>query len=481
MTLSGRVDGPAAILQREPWETIGGGEIIQIKAGPFHVVVPRLFHEKDRAYCSFVTVDANSKPIGVGRYVQNVGGSIPSQEPYPQAASKKGLQVADVKDALALGIKHAALNVQLNAYIDLEGAADAIAFKTQGRTFYFHRGAVADLDKGIKELSDHGVIVTLIIYYPDSGNPKLDAMMLHPNYSPDAPNHISAFNVTNEKSTEELEACFEFLASRYSMTDHRYGRAVNFIVGNEVDSQWYWYNMGKTDLPTFIDQYSRAVRLCHTAVRKFNANSRVFISLDHFWNMHFADPAPGHVFQGRQIVEGLQKFIAAQGDIDWNIAYHPYPEDLFNPRFWLDKTATHDPNTPRITFKNIEMLTKFLRSPQMLYDGKPRHVILSEQGFHTPNTPDGEAIQAAAYAYAWVRVNRDPGIDAFILHRQIDNPNEGGLNLGLWWSPQTNPHGHEQQKKKIYDVFKAADTDHWQQAFQFALPIIGQTSWDTAP
>ena len=40
-------------------------------------------------------------------------------EPYPVAASKKGLQVEMVDDALALGIKHAALNFNLTPLIDL--------------------------------------------------------------------------------------------------------------------------------------------------------------------------------------------------------------------------------------------------------------------------------------------------------------------------------------------------------------------------
>jgi hypothetical protein len=481
ITLTGHADSHGTIDEREPWEASGGAEVAKVEPGPFHIELPRFVEGKDRAYCSFVLVDAHAQPAGDPHYVGSIGGTIPSQEPYPTASSKKGLQVADVPDAISLGIKHAALNVTLGSYIDLAGAPDSIPFETQGRTFHFRRAEVLGLDQRIRELSDRGILVTLILYYVRTHNPELDALMLHPHYSPDAPNHISAFNVTNEKSTELLEACFEFLASRYSRPDHQFGRAVNFIVGNEVDSQWYWYNMGKVDLPKFIEQYARAVRLCHTAVRKFSATDRVFISLDHFWTMHLVDPIAGHVFAAKPLVEGLHKLIASQGDIDWNIAYHPYPEDLFNPRFWLDKTATHSPDTKRITFKNIEILPEFLKTPPMLCDGKPRHVILSEQGFHTPDKPDGEAIQAAAYAYAWVRVNRTPGIDAFILHRQIDSPQEGGLHLGLWWSPETNPHGHVKAKKQIYEVFQAADTPQWQQAFKFALPIIGQPNWDTAP
>ena len=68
----------------------------------------------------------------------------------------------------------------------------------------------------------------------------------------------------------------------------------------------------------------------------------------------------------------------------------------------------------------------------MLHNGNPRRVILSEQGFHTPDGPEGEQLQAAAYCLAWNQVNRDCGIDAFILHRHVDHKHEGGLRLGLW-------------------------------------------------
>ena len=50
-----------------------------------------------------------------------------------------------------------------------------------------------------------------------------------------------------------------------------------------------------------------------------------------------------------------------------------------------------NPDTPRITFKNLEVLTEYLRRPELLYKGQPRRVILSEQGFHTPDGPDGRS------------------------------------------------------------------------------------------
>ena len=114
------------------------------------------------------------------------------------------------------------------------------------------------------------------------------------------------------------------------------------------------------------------------------------------------------------------------------MAFHPYPENLGDCRTWNDKSATLSNDTPRITFKNLEMLPRYLRQKELLYNGQPRRIILSEQGFHTPNKPNGETLQAAAYAYAWYRVANIPEIDSFILHRHVEHAHEGGLNLGLW-------------------------------------------------
>jgi len=34
------------------------------------------------------------------------------------------------------------------------------------------------------------------------------------------------------------------------------------------------------------------------------------------------------------------------------------------------------------------------------------------------------------------------------------------------------------EKKKIYEVFKAADTPGWEKAFEFAPPVIGIRRWE---
>ena len=60
----------------------------------------------------------------------------------------------------------------------------------------------------------------------------------------------------------------------------------------------------------------------------------------------------------------LLDFSAAEGDFDWAIAYHPYPQNLFDPRVWADTEATFTFDTPKITYKNLEVLDAWVRQPR---------------------------------------------------------------------------------------------------------------------
>jgi len=397
--------------------------------------------------------------------------------PYPAAASIKGLQVQFVDDALALGVKNAAININLAQLVDPAGDPHNPDWQLDGQTYHFQRGYLASLDQQIKPLSDHGVVVTLIVLTYQAGNPVVDRILIHPLCITNAPNHLGNFNTVTDEGRRWLTATLEFCAEHWSRPDQQYGRVSGYIMGNEVNSHWWWANMGRVTMQEFADDYLRTVRLASTAIRRESSWARVYISLEHHWNIHYAAGDDHQAFPGRAFLDYFAREARAGGDFDWNLAFHPYPENLFEPRFWNDKTAaTNVLTTPRITFKNIELLPAYLHRPELLYAGQPRHLILSEQGFHTPAGPDGETIQAAAFCYAYKKIGRLDGIDAFILHRHVDNAGEGGLLLGLRGNQPRD--GDPCPKKKIYDCFRAADTPGWEPAFAFALPIIGLTNWD---
>ena len=397
-------------------------------------------------------------------------------EPYPTAPSKKGLQVELTDDALALGVKHAALNFNLAQLIDPRGDTNNPAWNFEARTYRFQRSYVGHMDRQIKTLSDHGVLVNLIVLAYASGDTNVNRLMLHPRYDSKAPNQLGAFNTVTEDGRRWFSACLEFVAERWSRPDRRHGRVVGFILGNEVNSHWWWSNQGRVSMEEFADDYLQTVRLAHIAVRKQSSWARVYLSLEHHWNIRFGAGDEKQSFAGRPFLDYFARRAREGGDFDWHVAYHPYPENLFEPRFWKDKTATTNENTPRITFKNLPMLTTYMRRPEMLFEARPRRVILSEQGFHTPTGPEGETVQAAAYCCAYKLVERLDGIDAFILHRHVDNAQEGGLWLGL--RAFTPAGGEARPKKRIYEPFRLADTPEWEKAFEFALPVVGLKSWE---
>ena len=233
--------------------------------------------------------------------------------------------------------------------------------------------------------------------------------------------------------------------------------------------------MGRVSMQSFADDYLHTVRLAHRAIRGQSSWARVYISLEHHWSIRYPAGDEQQAFPGKEFLDYFARRARAGNDFDWHLAYHPYPENLRDPRFWNDESATMEPNTKRITFKNIEVLENYMERHSLLYDGVARRIIFSEQGFDTPKTDDGEMIQAAAYCYAYKKIESMPGIDAFILHRHVDHRHEGGLLLGLrrWDTAK--------KKKRIYECFRLADTPEWEGAFQFALPIIGLEDWDQKP
>lgn len=399
----------------------------------------------------------------------------PDSAPFPAPPNIKGLQVQMTDDALKLGLHHAAINVSLGALMDLEMKPDNPRWTCEGQEYSFNAGYLRSLDAQIKPLSDTGIVIYAILLAYPSKQPDKDSILVHPKARKDYKYNIAAFNTATPEGVRWFRAVTEFLAARWNGTGS--GRVWGWIVGNEVNSHWMWYNLGECPLEEAASEHEKAMRIVHESARKAAANARVYLSLDHHWSIGMHSISAKEAVPGRDFLDTFARIARERGDFDWNIAHHPYPEDLGNPRVWADKSVTSDDSTPKVTFKNLEVLARHLQEPGLLFKGSPRRIILSEQGFQTPLTPDGEQLQAAAYAYAWEKCRRIPLIDAFIYHRHVDHAQEGGLRLGLWRNAPgsiADPHS----KKLLYDLFIKAGTPAWPNASQFALPITGLQSWD---
>ena len=196
---------------------------------------------------------------------------------------------------------------------------------------------------------------SLIIYNRIPGS-RGGSPLVHPGTDlAKSPFHVGAFNLATEEGVRTYRGAIEFLADRYSDPRREHGWAKRFIIGNEIQSHWHWYNLGKMPQRQVVEEYHRALRVAHLAAHSIHPGIQLFISLDHHWSAQMGENTL-HGMSGKYFVETLNTIAKAEGNFDWHVAFHPYPENLFNPRTWEDTAATPSFDAAKITFKNIEML-----------------------------------------------------------------------------------------------------------------------------
>jgi len=450
----------------------------RLQAG--ETVVPRFENGRDRLFSKFQLVDNGAmRVLGPVQWATDLDALPTRNQAFPWPACKKGVSCpVDPEDLVTLGAKYADTGLVLAGIFDWTGGPPAETWDVDGQELPINVSSIRDLDRQIKRLTELGINVTLI---PVNGVPAQPAPanpLINPLTDlPHTPNRIGAFNLTDERGLRYYRAAFEYLAQRYSDPAGEHGWVSGYVVGNEVQSHWYWHNSGLARPEDVACDYADMLRVAWLAVRRFHSTVRVYASLDHFWAGR-ADANPLKSMPGRELLERLNQKIASEGDFPWDVAFHPYPEDLFEPRFWNDQTAGLGFDSPRITFRNLEVLPAFLAQERFLCRGKPRRIILSEQGLNCPDAVDGETLQAAAFAGAYYKIRHMPAIDAFIYHRHVDHRDHGALHLGLWTRKLTGDDPSMPDRKRlIHNVFRLADTDSWQDAFEFAKPIIGIQDW----
>jgi len=425
-----------------------------------------------------VKTDSGYKLISHAHYADQITPeyNLPDEKPL----SKKGLggfsvDRGHVKDLEDLGITSVTVNVWFTEFMYSKPSSGRIEHIYNGIPYYFDKKAVASLDSTLKTTANKKIIVSAILLVnkaKDCPDPKIGELLQHPDFDPAG--IYSMPNMSNPASVNCYAAAIDFLAGRYSRPDKKYGRINDWIIHNEVDAGWVWTNAGEEPVNVFMDTYIKSMRMVYNIARSYNPNSKVFISLTHYWNW----TSDKHFYLPKKLLELLEDYSKAEGDFDWAIAQHPYPEDLFNPKCWLDTLCTFSFNTPLITFKNIEVLNDWANQPWTYYLGKyPRTIYLSEQG---PNSPDYSEKslqeQAACMAYAWEKIEKLKNIKAFQYHNWIDGRDEGGLRIGLRRFPDdsTDPGG----RKPIWFVYQKLGTSQEDSTCEFAKKIIGIQNWD---
>lgn len=410
-------------------------------------------------------------------YVTNPEAVAANKDAFKNPLTKKGLliELNSVTDAFNLGVHNVIVNIPFDSLI-----GEGLTYEYEGETYHFDKNVVAEYDRTISTFSNKSMNVTAILLNRRSS--KSGELIASDAKNVSGINYFN-FNAGSEGGYKLIRAMASFLASRYNGRDNTHGLVQNWIIGNEINNQ-SWNYVGESSVKAYAAEYERAFRVFYTAIKAQQANARVYFSLDNNWNQGNDNKLK---YTAKATLDAVASVISSHGNIDWNLAYHPYPVPMTEPEFWDDTETgqiTDSVSTRVINFANLSVLTDYMQNASMLdRSGRVRHIILSEQGFTSQSATRGkvEKEQAAAFAYAYYLVDSNPYIDAFILSRQIDAPSEvrSSLAFGLWTTDaETDNNIRPYSPKYIWDVFKHIDDKNTTLRYSaFAKEIIGISKW----
>ncbi|MGN0202424.1 MAG: DUF5722 domain-containing protein [Candidatus Cryptobacteroides sp.] len=465
-------DGTYALAEVTPWQDITELDsfpyVENISGKNFKVTLDRIASARegidyDRVFSKWavVKVDGDKHILDShGRYADDVE-PVTSPEALP-LKNKKGIAAGDhtyyFNDLAEMNCGSNTMNVVLDNIMPGKGSD-----YTFGGISYKVGDGKSYVDRIVSSVKDMRLIVSAIILCPTGG------VFTDPEC---AGGYYSMPNITTAEAFNHYAAALSYMASRYNDIDI-HGRICNWIMHNEVDAGTTWTNMGDQPMTRYLDRYVKSMRICYNIVRQYDQNAAILASYTHSWTGK-EDYSP------KEMLEKTVEFSNAEGDFWWGVAYHPYPQSLTVPSLWSnDKQATYSMDTKFITFKNLEVLDKWMKLPENLYKGEKKRIcFLSENGTNSPSYSDTDlALQAAGGCWAWKKVKNLDGIDAIQWHNWADNKAEFGLRIGLRSFEDSGFQNLD--RKPVWYVWKAAGTNDEEEVFAPYLSTIGISDWDS--
>lgn len=474
--IPGSDDAYLYLFQAESWQEDGdvlAGEPVTRgrKAREWETAFPYRDSYLFKRFIPALRIDGNYVQVGKSVYLLNPEALAENQDPYPELGSKKGIlldpTMVGTPELTDLNVKHAIYNIPLSHIMGetADPTFPTITYTYRGRNYAFNGAAVNGYDGLFKYLSDQGMTATAVVL-----NDWNDAFaeLIHPEArNQESGAYYYMFNASEAEGARTLEAVASFLAQRYSDGEH--GMVHSWVIANEINQNRVWNYMNTKDVYHYAAEFEKSFRIFYQAVKSRYANARVYFSIDHAWNSNEGDNSS--FFNGRDVLEAFNEAALQHGNYDWGIAIHPYPEPLTRVNYWsqeYDKSR----DASHLSIMNLNVLTDMLSEETYLdRSGDIRSVTITELGF---SSGSGERLQAAAFAYCYYIVEDNPHVDAFLMNRQTDAPEEvlAGMAFGVYEYDHTG--------KYIKDIFRDIDTDRAGEYTEFILNILGADSLEEA-
>lgn len=385
------------------------------------------------------------KIISKAAYINNPEKVAFNKMAYVKPASKKGIHGAN---DVNLGAKNTMCNINLNDLITTKSKGTAYVYN--GKTYYF-----SNAQQGyVKECNANNISVTVMIYM--TWNEK-NSYLIHPSARTKG-YHYYALNTVDEKARETLEAAFCYLGESFGKENCYIS---NWVLGNEVNSQKMWNHAGKLSLSDYTKSYAQAFQMLSYGVKSSYSNARIFVPLDNAW----AIPVSEVGWNGKTFLKAFNSALKKESPkTKWNLAYHAYSYPLTSSAYGSNPHVTRSENSPYISMKNIEVLTKYIKK----HYGSKTRIILSEQGY---TARLGEKVQAASIVYGYYKAEFNSMIDAYIIRSQYDNASEKAQGLSMGLSSTST------KRRQAYTAFKYMDTPNSEKYTKKYLKTIGAKSW----
>lgn len=471
--IKGNCGGSGTYLLAEitPWQDVTELEKYpytqDLSGGGFTVTVDRIVPNRegiryDKVFSKWAVVKVDGDRQTLDSHARYADDVVPKKSPEAlPLRNKKGFGAGDIdlyfSDCKEMNVGSITMNVVLNDYIKGEGSG----YSYGGQNYSL--GAFKDyVDRVTRRAGEMDLVVSAIILCQTNSIFK-DPENKGGNYTMP--------NLTTAKAFNLYAAALEHMASTHCTPGNRIS---HWIMHNEVDFANEWTNMGDQPMMRYLDRYIKSMRICYNIARQYDQNASVLGSYTHCWAKADGSFAP------KMMLEKTVEYSSAEGDFRWGVAYHPYPQDLTKPSFWVNDTqATYSLNSKYVTFKNLEVIDAWIRQKENFYKGKTKRVLfLSEQGTNSPSYSESDlALQAAGGAWAWKKVSKLDGIDAIQWHNWADNKAEGGLRIGL----RTFAEGSVSNltPKPVWYVWKAAGTAEEDSVFDQYKTTLGISDWDS--
>ena len=471
--IKGNCGGSGTYLLAEitPWQDVTELEKYpytqDLSGGGFTVTVDRIVPNRegiryDKVFSKWAVVKVDGDRQTLDSHARYADDVVPKKSPEAvPLRNKKGFGAGDIdlyfSDCKEMNVGSITMNVVLNDYITGEGSG----YSYGGQNYSL--GAFKDyVDRVTRRAGEMDLVVSAIILCQTNSIFK-DPENKGGNYTMP--------NLTTAKAFNLYAAALEHMASTHCTQGNRIS---HWIMHNEVDFANEWTNMGDQPMMRYLDRYIKSMRICYNIARQYDQNASVLGSYTHCWAKADGSFAP------KMMLEKTVEYSSAEGDFRWGVAYHPYPQNLTKPSFWIDDTqATYSLNSKYVTFKNLEVIDDWIRQKENFYKGKTKRILfLSEQGTNSPSYSESDlALQAAGGAWAWKKVSKLDGIDAIQWHNWADNKAEGGLRIGL----RTFAEGSVSNltPKPVWYVWKAAGTAEEDSVFDQYKTTLGISDWDS--